>query len=359
VTCDRSVEPLRLEFLAEEVDTVRAVRYHGPRQPLRLEEVPAPVPGRGEVLVRVTAAGVCHTELHFTSGLLDLGVAPLTLGHEIVGRIEALGPEVTEVGLGDRVIVYYYVGCGRCPHCLVGDENLCGALRAEYGFVSDGGFAEYVKVPARNVVPLPDSVADEAAAPIGCGVTTAVHATALADLRAGEVVLVYGIGAVGFGLVQLARLAGAEVIAVSRTAAKLEQARALGAAHTINAREEPVVERVRALTRGRGVDVVFELVATKETMEAATAVLAKRGRLIFIGYSEDAFTVHPIQLVVNEARVSGSVGNTLAELVRAVDLVARGRVVTVVDRVLPLADFQQALDLLARGELVGRAVLRP
>ncbi len=338
---------------------MRAVRYHGPRQPWRLEEVPTPVPGRGEVLIRVTAAGVCHTELHFASGLLNLGVAPLTLGHEIVGRVDAVGPDVGDLHVGDRVIVYYYVGCGRCSHCLVGDENLCETLRAEYGFVSDGGFAEYVKVPARNVVVLPEHLSDEAAAPIGCGVTTAVHATALAGVRPGNVVLVYGVGTVGFGLVQLARLAGAEVIAVSRTPAKLDKARALGAAHLVHAREEPVVERVRALTRGRGVDVIFELVATRETMAAATAVLGKRGRLVFIGYSEDAFTVHPIQLVVNEARVMGSVGNTLAELVRAVDLVARGQVATVVDRTLPLAEFQQALDLLARGELVGRAVLRP
>lgn len=338
---------------------MRALRYYAPRQPLRLEEVPTPVPGRGEVLVRVTAAGVCHTELHFLSGLLNLGVAPLTLGHEIVGHIEALGPDVDNVRIGDRVIVYYYVGCGRCAHCLVGDEHLCNALRAEYGFISDGGFAEFVKVPARNVVPLPDHLADEIAAPIGCGVTTAVHATALAGVRAGEAVLVYGVGAVGFGLIQLARLAGAEVIAVSRTPAKLEKARALGAAHAINAREERVSERVRAITRGRGADVVFELVATRETMEAAVGALAKRGRLVFIGYSEDTFSVRPVQLVVSEARVMGSVGNTLAELVRAVDLVARGQVVTVVDRTLPLDRFQQALDSLAAGELVGRAVLRP
>lgn len=338
---------------------MRALRYYGPRQPLRLEEVPTPEPARGEILVRVTAAGLCHTDLHFLSGLLDLGVAPLTLGHEMVGRVAALGPDVSDLAVGDRVILYYYAGCGRCAHCLVGDENLCVALRAEYGFISDGGFAEFVKVPARNAVKLPEQLSDEAAAPIGCGVTTAVHATGLAGVRPGEVVVVYGVGAVGFGLIQLSRLAGAEVIAVSRTPAKLDTARRLGAAHTINAREESVVDRVRVLTGGRGADVIFELVATSETMAASVGALAKRGRLVFIGYSEASFTVHPIQLVVNEARVSGSVGNTLAELVRAVELVARGQVVTVVDRVLPLGDYQQAVDLLTRGELVGRALLRP
>jgi propanol-preferring alcohol dehydrogenase len=338
---------------------MRAVRYHGPKQPLALEEVPRPEPGPGEVLVRVGAAGVCHTELHFLSGLLNLGVAPLTLGHEVVGRIERAGAGVRGVAEGDRVIVYYYAGCGRCRHCLVGDEHLCDALQAEYGFISDGGFAEYVKVPARCAVRLPDHLPDEAAAPIGCGVTTAVHAAGLARLAMGDVVLVYGVGAVAFGLIQLARRAGAEVIAVSRTAAKLEKAKALGAAHALNAKEGRVAERVRELTHGRGADVVFELVATKETMAACTHAIAKRGRMVFIGYSEDSYTVHPIQLVITEASVMGSVGNTLAELETAVDLVAGGAVQTVVDRVLPLADFQKGVDALARGELVGRAVLKP
>jgi propanol-preferring alcohol dehydrogenase len=338
---------------------MRAVRYYGPKQPLRLEDVPRPDPGPGEVLVRVAAAGVCHTELHFLSGLLNLGIAPLTLGHEVVGRVERVGPGVNAPRAGDRVIVYYYVGCGRCAHCLVGDENLCDAIQAEYGFVTDGGFADYVKVPARNAVPLPDHLSDEVAAPIGCGVTTAVHASSLARLAMGDVALVYGVGAVSYGLIQLAKLAGAEVIAVSRTPAKLEKAKALGAAHVINATEEKVAERVREITHGAGADVIYELVATKETMAACTQAIAKRGRLVFIGYSEDSYTVHPIQLVITEASVMGSVGNTLDELVRAVDLVARGKVQTVVDRVLPLGEFQKGIDALAKGELIGRVVLKP
>ncbi len=338
---------------------MRAIRYHGPKLPLRLEEIPVPTVGPGDVLVKVMAAGICHTDLHFLSGLLNLGVHPITLGHEVVGRVERVGAGVDGLAPGDRVIVYYYVGCGRCEHCRVGDENLCGAVRAQYGFVSDGGFADYAKVPARNCVPLPEAVTDEQAAPIGCGVTTAIHASRLAAVGAGDVVLVYGVGAVGFGLIQYAVLAGAEVIAVSRTDRKLERARALGAAHVINGSQEQVGARVRELTRGHGADVIMELVATGATMAQCTQALAKRGRLVFIGYSEDSYTVHPIQLVITEARVMGSVGNTLQELYQAVDLVARGRIETVVDRTLPLERFQAGFDALARGELVGRAVLVP
>jgi propanol-preferring alcohol dehydrogenase len=167
------------------------------------------------------------------------------------------------------------------------------------------------------------------------------------------------VGAVGFGLVQVARLCGARVIAVGRTPAKLEKASELGAEHAIRAGAEDVPKRVRELTGGRGADVVFELVATRETMGWSLAALAKRGRLVFVGYSEDALQVHPIQLVVGEQVVTASVGNTLLELRRAVELVADGRVRTVVDRTLPLDRFQEGLDALRAGALVGRAVLEP
>lgn len=339
---------------------MKAVRYYGPGQPFRLEDVPVPEPGPGEVRVHIEAAGMCHTELHFESGLLNLGVAPIIMGHEVAGVIDALGAGVPEQRLGERVIVYYYAGCGSCEWCRRGDENLCDRLRAEYGFLNDGGYAEYICVPERNAVPLPERVGPEAAAPLGCGVTTAIHACNLARIGEEDVAVVYGIGAVGYGLVQVAKLRGARVIGVGRTPEKLRCARELGADETVNALEVgDVAAAVRDLTGGRGADCVFELVATRETMAAATAMLAKRGRLVFIGYSEDAYTVHPIQLVIHEATVTASVGNTLAELEEAVRLVAEGRVRTLVDRVLPLEEWGAGLDALRQGNVVGRIVLRP
>lgn len=340
--------------------SMHAVRYHGPGRPFKLEQVPLPEPGPGQVRVRIAAAGICHTELHFESGLLNLGVAPITMGHEIAGTVDAVGPGVMRRRPGDRVIVYYYVGCGTCEWCRRGEENLCGQLRAEYGFFHDGGYAEAIVVPERNAVPLPPGLGFEAAAPIGCGVTTAIHAANLARLAAGETAVVYGIGAVGFGLVQLARLRGARVVGVGRSPAKLARARELGAELAINARETDDVARVvHDYTGGRGADLVFELVATRETMGPAARMLAKRGRLVFIGYSEDRFDVHPIDLVIREATVTASVGNTLGELEEAVRLVADGKMRTVVDRTLPLARWQDGLDAVRRGEVVGRVVLQP
>ena len=339
---------------------MKAVRYLGPNQPFQLEDVPTPEPGPGEVRVRIRAAGMCHTELHFESGLLNLGVAPLTMGHEIAGEIDRVGRGVDEARVGQRVLVYYYAGCGECEWCRAGQENLCGSLRAEYGFFNDGGYAEYIVVPDRNAVELPDGISLQDAAPIGCGVTTAVHACSLTGLEKGDVAVVYGVGAVGYGLIQVARLRGARVIGIGRSGEKLERARELGAGDVINAADDPDVgAAVRRLTGGRGADVVFELVATSDTMVHATAMLAKRGRLVFVGYSEDGYHVHPIQLVINEAAVSGSVGNTMDELREAVALVSDGKVRTLVDRTLPLSRWEEGLTALREGRSIGRVVLEP
>lgn len=339
---------------------MQAVRYHGPGRPFVLEELPLPNPGPGEVRVKIEAAGICHTELHFESGLLNLGVAPITMGHEIAGVVDAVGSGVAARRPGDRVIVYYYAGCGTCEWCRAGSENLCGQLRAEYGFFNDGGYAEHIVVPERNAVPLPDDVSAVEAAPIGCGVTTAIHASALARLREGEVAVVYGVGAVGYGLIQLAKLRGARVVGIGRSGVKLERARSLGADLVLNAREtSDLAGAVRDLTGGRGADVVFELVATRETMGPAGQMLAKRGRLVFIGYSEDRFDIHPIDLVIREATVTASVGNTLGELEEAVRLVGEGQLRTVVDRTLPLTAWRDGLDAVRHGTAVGRVVLQP
>jgi propanol-preferring alcohol dehydrogenase len=171
--------------------------------------------------------------------------------------------------------------------------------------------------------------------------------------------VIYGVGGVGFGLVQFTRAMGARTIAVGRSAAKLDKALELGAEVAVNAAEDNAAESIRGITEDAGADVVFECVGTEESMQEASAALGRRGRLVFVGYSPDSFTVHPIQLVVFEQKVVGSVGATLNELHEAVDLVECGVVRTVIDRTLPLERFESGLNALERGELVGRAVLVP
>jgi len=338
---------------------MRAARFYGPHKPLVIEDVPKPRPGYGEVLVRVEAAGVCHTELHFLDGVLDLGVYPITLGHEIAGVVEEIGDGVVDVKPGDRVVVYYYVGCGKCRYCLVGEENLCENPKAEYGFISDGGFAEYVKVPARNVVKIPDNIPFEYAAPIGCSVTTAVHATKKASPKVGEYAVVYGVGGVGFALIQYNKLVGAKVIAIGRRDEKLRVAKELGADYVVNAAREDVVKSVLNITNGRGADIVYELVGSKETFSNSVKMLAKKGRIVVIGYTGELANVNPLDLVVKEATIIGSVGNTLQELVEAVNLVAEGKIRIIVDEVAPLERINEVLEKLRRGAVIGRAVIKP
>jgi len=343
---------------------MRAARYHGPSKGLILETVPVPEPGAGEALVRVLAAGVCHTELQFLDGTLNLGVAPLTLGHEIAGVVEALGEDAAEdtVDLrpGDRVVVSYLAPCGECAWCRDGQEQVCRSMGPQIGFSGDGGFAEYVRVPVGNLVPLPPGLDVDVAATLGCSAATALHAVrAVAEVQAGETVLVYGVGAIGLALVQLARLAGARVLAVGRTPAKLALARELGAEATLNAREDDVVAAVLRLTRSEGADVVFEAVGSAETMANSIAVLRRRGRLVFVGYGADRLTVNPLHLVLKELQIRGAVGNTLVELAETLRLAAAGQLRAVVMETHPLESVNEALDRLRRSEVVGRIVLHP
>jgi propanol-preferring alcohol dehydrogenase len=336
---------------------MRAARYHGAGKPLTLERMPLRAPGAGEARVRVRAAGVCYTDTHFLSGVLDLGIQPLTLGHEIAGEVEQLGPLAEGVAVGDRVLVYYYATCGRCHWCRTDRANLCPRVVAEYGFTADGGYAEYVIVPARSLVRLPPGLDTAEAATLGCSVTTAIHAArAIADLREGETAVVYGAGGVGFGLVQYCKLAGARVVAVSRSEAKRAKAAELGADVLVDGRGD-VAAAIRDATDGEGADVVFELVGTSATMPQAVNALRRRGRLVLVGYSADAMTVHPLQLVIGELTLTASVGNTYDELLHAVELAASGKIRAVLDRTVTLDELPATLDALRHGELVGRAVV--
>jgi propanol-preferring alcohol dehydrogenase len=347
---------------------MNAVRYHGPDQPLQLENVPIPSELEPEeVLVEVKAAALCHTELHFCDGTLNLGVKPITMGHEATGIITKCGSNVPETRIGERVIVYYYVGCSKCRWCKQGQEQICPDLKAEFGFVSDGGLAGYLKAPARNAVPLPIHMEFVDAAPIGCGVTTAVHAAKLAEVKQGEWAMVLGVNGVGFGLVQLLKNKyGAKVIAVGRSADKLEKAKELGADVVIDASDATTLAgAVRECTGGEGADVIFECVGRRETMDACVGwvgALGRRGRLVLVGYhagEEHEFRYHPMPMIVYEQKILGSVGATLEDLKEAVELVANGKVKTVVDSIVSLEQFQLGLDKIKSCSCLGKVVCIP
>ena len=339
------------------VANMTAARFHAVGEPLRLEEVPRPRPGHGEVLVRVEAAGVCGTELHFVDGLLTPADAPITLGHEVAGAVEEVGPQVDGFAPGDRVAVHYFHSCGDCRFCRGGRENICERPLGFLAFATDGGFAEFVAVPASALVRVPEGLSAVQAAPLCCSATTALHAMSIAGVGSGDTAVVYGSGGVGLALVQALVHFGVRVVAVARTPEKLRAAESSGAAFTVDASSGGVAEQVRGLVGGA--DAVFELVGTAESAAEALGCTDRGGSLVCIGYSFDRIALNPLDLVVPEQRVLTSVSNTRAELEQALQLAAEGALAPAIAGTAPLDEVNEVLGKLRAGQVTGRFVLQP
>ena len=337
---------------------MRAVVLEEFGAPFVTREVPTPLIAAHEALVRVRNVGVCGTDLKIRANKMGLGVIPLIMGHEIAGEVVEVGREVGGFTVGDRVIVNFYVTCGRCQYCRAGRDTLCTTVR-QHGFSMDGGFAEYLKTPGVNLCKVPAHVPLEQACILGDAVATSYHAiTKRARVVPGTTVALIGVGGVGLHALQLARMAGGWIIAVDINEARLELAKSLGADAVIDARRGPFHEAVKELTDDQGVDVVMEFVANQQTLPSSYQSVKRAGRLVFVGYTPQLpFAVMPHELVRNELEIVGSRANTKQELQETMDLVARGRITPIVDRLFPLAEVEAAFDALSEGRSLGRNVL--
>lgn len=327
---------------------------------LRLDQQPDPEPGLGEVLVRVHAAGVCGTDLHILDGMIKPDQYPMTIGHEAAGVVAAVG-DGTASAPGDRVAVYNKLYCGSCEQCLSGRHNICDVEPGQLGFNMDGGDAEYVVVPDANLVPVPQSVDFATAAVLSCAGMTAVHAVRLSSLRLGQTAVVDGIGGVGILLVQAACHAGARVIAVADSEDKRQFALAHGAADGFVVGQAQdyasLPDTIRQRTGGRGADVFFELVGTRESMAAGVRCLAKGGRFVSTGYTDQELAIHPIEFILSETALISTVAATRQDLQDALRLAAEGQMtVPIADR-YPLEGVQAALDALRERHVLGRQIL--
>lgn len=307
------------------MSTMRAVRLVAAGRPLELAELPVPAIGPGEVLVRVRAAGICHSDVHYRAGVSPAGPLPLILGHEVAGVVERAGEQVTRLRPGDRVCLHYMVTCGDCIYCQRGSEQFCTSGQM-LGKHRDGGYAEYIAVPARNAFRLPREVPFEQGAVMMCSAATALHALRKARLQPGEVVAVFGAGGLGMSAIQLAQAFGATAVyAVELDSGRLALAERLGAI-PVNARQADPVAELRRLTNGRGVDVALELVGVPETMQQAVAALAIFGRAVLVGLSDQSFSLAPYDALINkEAEVIGCSDHLAQEIPLLIDLVRRGR----------------------------------
>ena len=294
---------------------------------LQIGDIERPEPGPGEALVRIHAAGVCATDLHILDGMIKPDEYPMTVGHEAAGVVESVGAG-TPIEVGTRVAIYNKIFCGACEQCQAGRPNICDVEPGQLGFNRDGGYAEYATLPARSLVPLPDGIDFATASVLACAGMTAVHAVRLSRIKMGDTAVVNGIGGVGTMVLQAAKLAGARVLAVADTEAKLELAKELGAdggvvVETADGYDD-LPDRIRELTDGRGTDLFFELVGTTKTMTAGLRSLAKWGRFVSTGYTEELLEVHPIEFILPEAQWISTVAATWQDLADAVRLAALG-----------------------------------
>lgn len=334
--------------------------------PLRLETVPVPKIGLGDVLLRVRATGVGLTVVIMTTVPGRVTSFPRIPGHEVAGEVVEAGSEVTHVKLGDRVTCHFYLTCRMCRFCRSGRETLCAAFRGYVGMASDGGYAEYMAIPAANVIPIPPGVSDLDAAIAADAICTPYHACREeARIGPGDSVLIVGAGGgVGIHGVQMAKLCGGWVLAADITDDKLAAARDCGADALIDVRRGDLAAEVRRLTDGRGADAAIDFVASRETLEGSLKSLARAGRLVIIGsrpkavFGVDAsFTVDPGYMLADMLEIHGSRYVTLAEIQQTLELLRQRRIRAVVTRTFTLEGAEEAHELLRKNAVVGRAAL--
>ncbi len=342
---------------------MKAAVFHGPNRPLALEDVARPRPGLGEVLVQVTACGVCHTDLHYIDhGVKTFMLPPLILGHEAAGVVVELGPEAAagaRRAVGERVLLPAVLPCGGCEACRRGRENICEHLRM-FGNNIPGAYAEYVVAPAKDVIPMPGEVPLEEGCIIADAISTPYHAVRnRGRVRAGDTVAVFGCGGLGMNVVQCAVAFGATVIAVDVNESKLATARFLGASAMINPGSTPRVDKEIKKLTGGGADITFECIGKPPTIRAAFDSLRRGGRLCVVGYCAEEVPLAVAKLMYYEVEVVGALGCPTVEYPRLIELVRRGRIqlAPLVTARLPLEDINDAFDLLRRGEGLRTIVL--
>ena len=298
-------------------------------EPLRVEEIELDPPKEHEVLVRMVAAGICHSDHHVVTGEMPTYL-PMALGHEGAGIVEAVGPQVTNCAVGDHVVLSFVPSCGKCRYCLSGYSNLCnkgsgttlgpqldGTFRMHSGSTHIGqfcllsSFSEYTVIPDISVVVIDKEYPLNRAVLASCAVPTGVGAVIYrAKVEAGSTVMVIGCGGVGVNIIQGARLAGARmIIAVDIHDFKLEKAKELGATHVINAREQNPVREAKKLTDGMGVDYAFEAISTPETIGQAAAATGKNGTIVIVGLTDAKVTsmpIPPMLFVLQQKTVMGT-----------------------------------------------------
>jgi len=334
-----------------------------PGAPLAAVESQTPVPEGTEVLVKTEACGVCHSDIHIHEGVFDLGGGKQldvaregqVLGHEIFGEVVAVGPDAEGVEIGDRRVVYPWLGCGECAACKRGDEQLCTPGRA-LGIIAPGGYADHVLVPHSRYLFDKGSVSDSLASTYACSGLTAYGALKkVGDLQDDDVIVIIGAGGVGSMAIQIARAQGMDPIVVDIDDGKLEAARALGVSRTFNSSDPQTAEEIHKSTGGAY--AVLDFVGAEATVNYGLGCLRKGGMLVIIGLFGGALNIPIPFLPMNARIIQGSYVGTLVEMGELMELVRDGKITPIEIHERPLAEASDALADMKAGRVQGRQVL--
>ena len=342
---------------------MKAVQLVKIGQPVEMHDIPVPEIGPKDVLVKVKAAGICHSDAHYRAGASPVRPLPMTMGHEVAGVVEEVGETVTGIQPGDRVCLHYMITCGNCEFCNMGSEQFCtsGSMIGKY---QPGGYAEYISLPSRSVFTLPEEIPFEQAAIMMCSSATSFHALRKSRLKAGERVAVFGVGGLGMSAVQLAYAMGAlQVFGVDINSDKLALAEEYGAT-PINASQADAVEEIKHLTKNRGVDVALELIGLPATMQQAIECAGVFGRIVLVGINEKTIEIDPYaELLCKEAEIIGVSDHLASEIPTLIKFARLGKLdlSKVISHTIPLdADMvNKTLDQLDTYSHTGRVVINP
>lgn len=349
---------------------MRSARIPSPNEPLALFESENPKPQGDQVLIRVKSVGVCHSDLHLCEGGYDLGDGqfmkvtdrgvkyPVTPGHEIVGTVDEIGENVTSVIKGDMVLVFPWVGCGNCPACKVGDENLCDTPKS-LGVFADGGYSDYTLIPHSKYLAKLDGVDPDAATSLACSGLTAYTAIKKSNQNSPEFILIIGAGGLGLMGVQIAKaVTDAKIICIDLDDKKLETAKEMGADYVINSKDPQTEQKILAIC-AKGADSVVDFVNAPATAKLGLSVLRKRGNLILVGLFGGSLDLSLVTIPLKSITIQGAYTGNYNDMIELLSLARNGTINPVISKRYSLDDANTALKDLKARKIIGRAVINP
>ncbi|MCV0391787.1 MAG: alcohol dehydrogenase [Nitrosopumilus sp.] len=358
---------------------MKSARITGPNEPLAVSESETPKPQGNQVLVKVKSVGVCHSDLHLWEGGYDLGDGqfmkvtdrgvkyPVTPGHEIVGTVEEIGDTVSGIQTGDEVLVFPWIGCGECPACKVGNENLCDTPKS-MGVFQDGGYSDYALIPNFKYLAKLDGVNPDAATSLACSGLTAYNAVKKANSNSPEFLLIIGAGGLGLMAIQIAKaITKAKIICIDNDDKKFDTAKKMGADFVVNTNVVgslssgggSPIQKIISICNGKGPDSVIDFVNAPQTVKVALGVLRKRGNLILVGLFGGSLEISLVSIPLKSIVIQGAYTGNYTDMVELLDLARKGVINPVISKRYSLEQANNALEDLKARKIIGRAVINP